>query len=73
MRRFMQTFVLMPQAENKYYVHNDIFRYQDQVCCVNILLGIFLVISGCFPTFLNSGIVLELNFYCFSLGVKKFY
>jgi len=31
MRRFMQTFVLMPQAENKYYVHNDIFRYQDQV------------------------------------------
>lgn len=31
MRRFMQTFVLMPQAENKYYLHNDIFRYQDQV------------------------------------------
>jgi len=31
MRRFMQSFVLMPQEENKYYVHNDIFRYQDQV------------------------------------------
>jgi len=31
MRRFMQTFVLVPQEENKYYVHNDIFRYQDQV------------------------------------------
>lgn len=31
MRRFMQTFVLAPQSEKKYYVHNDIFRYQDQV------------------------------------------
>jgi len=31
MRRFMQTFVLVPQEENKYYVRNDIFRYQDQV------------------------------------------
>ena len=27
----MQTFVLAPQSEKKYYVHNDIFRYQDQV------------------------------------------
>jgi len=31
MRRFMQTFVLAPQTPNKYYVHNDIFRYQDEV------------------------------------------
>lgn len=31
MRRFMQTFVLAPQSPNKYYVHNDIFRYQDEV------------------------------------------
>ncbi|KAA0185394.1 hypothetical protein HAZT_HAZT002219, partial [Hyalella azteca] len=31
MRRFMQTFVLAPQSEKKYYVLNDIFRYQDQV------------------------------------------
>ncbi|KAF2361779.1 RNA recognition motif domain [Trinorchestia longiramus] len=31
MRRFMQTFVLAPQSEKKYYVYNDIFRYQDQV------------------------------------------
>jgi len=30
-RRFMQMFVLMPQGPNKYYVHNDMFRYQDQV------------------------------------------
>lgn len=31
LRRFMQTFVLAPQSANKYYVHNDIFRYQDEV------------------------------------------
>ena len=31
MRRFMQTFVLAPQTAKKYYVHNDIFRYQDEV------------------------------------------
>lgn len=29
MRRFTQTFVLAAQAPKKYYVHNDIFRYQD--------------------------------------------
>lgn len=33
LRRFMQTFVLAPQGDNpcKFYVHNDIFRYQDDV------------------------------------------
>ncbi len=31
MRRFMQTFVLAPQSPKKYYGHNDIFRYQDEV------------------------------------------
>ncbi|XP_038060422.1 ras GTPase-activating protein-binding protein 1-like [Patiria miniata] len=31
MRRFMQTFVLAPQSAKKYYVRNDIFRYQDEV------------------------------------------
>ncbi|KAH3695991.1 hypothetical protein DPMN_083452 [Dreissena polymorpha] len=31
MRRFMQTFVLAPQSPKKYYVHNDIFRYQNEV------------------------------------------
>ena len=31
MRRFMQTFVLVPVAPKKYYVRNDIFRYQDEV------------------------------------------
>lgn len=30
-RRFMQTFVLGSEAPRKYYVHNDIFRYQDEV------------------------------------------
>jgi hypothetical protein len=27
----MQTFVLAPQTPKKFYVHNDIFRYQDEV------------------------------------------
>ncbi|CAF0898905.1 unnamed protein product [Didymodactylos carnosus] len=31
MRRFMQTFVLAPRSPKKYYVQNDIFRYQDEV------------------------------------------
>jgi len=31
MRRFMQTFVLEPQGMKKFYVRNDIFRYQDEV------------------------------------------
>lgn len=33
LRRFMQTFVLAPQGDNpyKFYVHNDIFRYEDEV------------------------------------------
>lgn len=31
LRRFMQTFVLASQNPNQYYVHNDIFRYQDEV------------------------------------------
>lgn len=31
MRRFTQTFVLAAQAPKKYYVHNDIFRYQDMI------------------------------------------
>ncbi|XP_059612205.1 ras GTPase-activating protein-binding protein 2 [Phlebotomus argentipes] len=29
MRRFTQTFVLAAETPKKYYVHNDIFRYQD--------------------------------------------
>lgn len=28
---FMQTFVLAPQNPKKYYVHKDIFRYEDEV------------------------------------------
>ncbi|XP_008852928.1 ras GTPase-activating protein-binding protein 1-like [Nannospalax galili] len=33
LQRFMQTFVLAPEGSvaNKFYVHNDIFRYQDEV------------------------------------------
>jgi len=29
MRKFVQSFVLAPQSAKKYYVHIDIFRYQD--------------------------------------------
>nr|CAB3247825.1 ras GTPase-activating protein-binding protein 2 [Phallusia mammillata] len=38
LRRFMQTFVLAPQGDNpyKFYVHNDIFRYQDEVFMDNV-------------------------------------
>ncbi|KAL1788121.1 ras GTPase-activating protein-binding 1 [Sigmodon hispidus] len=33
LQRFMKTFVLAPEGSvaNKFYVHNDIFRYQDEV------------------------------------------
>ena len=33
LRRFMQTFVLAPEGfvANKFYIHNYIFRYQDEV------------------------------------------
>lgn len=31
MRKFMQSFVLVQQAPKNFYVHNDIFRYQDEV------------------------------------------
>ncbi|OTF71115.1 ras GTPase-activating protein-binding-like protein, partial [Euroglyphus maynei] len=30
-RRFHQTIVLAPESPNKYYVRNDLFRYQDDV------------------------------------------
>jgi len=35
MRPFVQTFVLVSQSAKKYYVHNDIFRYQDDVFHAN--------------------------------------
>jgi Ras GTPase-activating protein-binding protein 1 len=35
MRRFVQSFVLAPQTANKYYVHVDIFRYQDDYVSVH--------------------------------------
>uniref|UniRef100_S4RK99 NTF2 domain-containing protein n=1 Tax=Petromyzon marinus TaxID=7757 RepID=S4RK99_PETMA len=33
MRRFLQTFILAPEGsvQNKFFVQNDIFRYQDEV------------------------------------------
>jgi len=35
MRPFVQTFVLASQSAKKYYVHNDIFRYQDDAFHAN--------------------------------------
>eukprot|EP00118_Oscarella_pearsei_P024991 m.307265 g.307265 ORF g.307265 m.307265 type:complete len:437 (+) comp42090_c0_seq1:98-1408(+) len=31
MRPFVQTFLLSPESPKKYYVRNDIFRYQDEI------------------------------------------
>lgn len=41
MRRFTQTFVLAAQAPKKYYVHNDIFRYQDEIISDEVSTIIF--------------------------------
>lgn len=38
MRRFTQTFVLAAQSPKKYYVHNDIFRYQVNSPHISIFL-----------------------------------
>ena len=37
MKRFVQTFVLTPadNSKQKYYVHNDIFRYQDSTTLIS--------------------------------------
>ncbi|XP_013166523.1 PREDICTED: ras GTPase-activating protein-binding protein 2, partial [Papilio xuthus] len=35
MRRFTQTFVLAAQSPKKYYVHNDIFRYQVRTSSIS--------------------------------------
>ena len=41
MKRFVQTFILAPAENNKqkYYVHNDIFRYQDNPTIENKIEG----------------------------------
>lgn len=40
MRRFTQTFVLAAQSPKKYYVHNDIFRYQVSLpACLSVSLS----------------------------------
>lgn len=31
MRRFVQSFVLAEQSSMKYYIHNDIFRFEDDI------------------------------------------
>lgn len=42
MRRFVQTFVLAPQSAKKYYVRNDIFRYQVLIKKMSIPLYFYL-------------------------------
>lgn len=61
MRRFMQTFVLASSSAKKYYVHNDIFRYQVPVLIefLNLLRGIKSVWE-----FLNEHFGLKFNQYC---------
>ena len=56
MRRFVQTFVLAPQAAKKYYVHSDIFRYHnlcddyvEGLCCACATSLRFY--TGCFSSF----------------------
>jgi len=54
MRKFVQSFVLAAQSAKKYYVHIDIFRYQDiyQQSTAELELsqshGQYLEGSGCF-------------------------
>ena len=43
MRRFTQTFVLAAQSPKKYYVHNDIFRYQVKFQILSITFLYFIV------------------------------
>jgi len=43
MRRFTQTFVLAAQSPKKYYVHNDIFRYQVKFQILAIAFLCFIV------------------------------
>lgn len=45
MRRFTQTFVLAAQSPKKYYVHNDIFRYQ--VTADNFCFALFISLLCC--------------------------
>lgn len=49
MRRFAQTFVLAAQSPKKYYVHNDIFRYQviELLILVLILFIKYFDVLGC--------------------------
>ena len=43
MRRFTQTFVLAAQSPKKYYVHNDIIRYQVMYQILSITFLYFIV------------------------------
>jgi hypothetical protein len=60
MRRFMQTFVLAPQSPKKYYVHNDIFRYQVLLRLeVADILGSFVESTRSVTYFIRIGVSLE--------------
>jgi len=59
MRRFMQTFVLAPQSPKKYYVYNDIFRYQDEVfhdCDTDEVENVDGVCYTASPVTMNDGV-----------------
>lgn len=38
----MQTFVLASQSPKKYYVHNDIFRYDEFISCRRCCFGLVI-------------------------------
>lgn len=52
MRRFTQTFVLAAQSPKKYYVHNDIFRYQVSITIrILIFFNTYFTITIQFVTY----------------------
>ncbi|CAF1518712.1 unnamed protein product [Rotaria magnacalcarata] len=56
MKRFVQTFVLAPavDAKQKYYVHNDIFRYQDDTVWIPAIDNTSTKISSPTTAYVNE-------------------
>ncbi|CAF4675178.1 unnamed protein product, partial [Rotaria magnacalcarata] len=56
MKRFVQTFVLAPavDAKQKYHVHNDIFRYQDDTVWIPTIDNTSTKISSPTTAYVNE-------------------
>ncbi|CAF4465996.1 unnamed protein product, partial [Rotaria magnacalcarata] len=63
MKRFVQTFVLAPavDAKQKYYVHNDIFRYQDDTVWIPTIDNTSTKISSPTTAYVNEGNLLLIS------------